>query len=107
MSKAEELGALMGQLALDMEDVRAALVEQGQDGVGAPTSAMGDLIRGINPSPPVLITGAVLSGVAEAGLVLTTTLGEWIGAAPLNYAVQRYRNGAAISGATSISYADQ
>jgi hypothetical protein len=105
MSAAEDLAALLVQLATDLGDARAALVEQGQAAENAPTSELGDLIRAINPSPPVNLTPPVLTGVTAAGSTLMASTGTWAGVSPISYAYQWYLDDVLVGGATTSSYA--
>jgi hypothetical protein len=56
---------------------------------------------------PVVATNGTLpsiGGVAHVGQTLAGSAGVWTGSAPISYAYQWRRNGAAISGATAASY---
>jgi len=55
-------------------------------------------------SPPVNTVLPVISGSALVGASLSCSAGTWTGAATITFTYQWYRDGVAISGATSSSY---
>lgn len=54
--------------------------------------------------PPASTVRPVISGFPSAGQTLTTSTGSWAGSVPMSFSFQWFRDGAAISGATSSSY---
>lgn len=57
------------------------------------------------PVAPSNSTAPSVTGTARVGQTLAGTNGAWVGTAPITYARQWMRNGAAIAGATGTSYA--
>jgi hypothetical protein len=53
---------------------------------------------------PQAVASPVATGLLTVGSTLSCTTGAWIGGGPYVYSYQWYRNGTAISGATSASY---
>ena len=74
-----------------------------QNSAGA-TSATSNALTVPPTGPPYATVAPSIGGTGVVGQTVTCSTGTWVGLAPITYAFQWLRNGAAISGATKSSY---
>jgi len=90
--------------AIETDKQVTSIIDGYDSGYAAGVAAGGGGGGGGSGSGPVNTAAPTDTGSTDVGSVRTGTTGTWTGNGTITYAYQRYRDGVAISGATSLTY---